>query len=36
MKQGFIEIAQDKPIPNLSKALLIPRAAIEDRNNKIL
>jgi len=36
LKQGGIEIAQDKPIPNLGEALLIPRSAIEDRNAKII
>jgi hypothetical protein len=34
-KQGFVEISQDKPVPNLSEAVLIPKDAIDVKNNEI-
>lgn len=30
-----MEISQDKPVPNLSEAILIPREAIDAKNNEI-
>jgi hypothetical protein len=35
MKQGYVEIPQEIPVPNLSEAILIPRAKIEERNKEI-
>lgn len=35
MKQGFVEIPQEIPVPNLSEAILIPKTIIESRNKEI-
>ena len=35
MKQGLVEIPQEIPVPNLSEAILIPKAIIESRNTDI-
>lgn len=35
MKQGYVEIPQEIPVPNLSEAILIPRSIIEERNTEI-
>ncbi|CAD8159373.1 unnamed protein product [Paramecium pentaurelia] len=34
-KQGYVEISQDKPVPNLQDAALIPRETIEKKNDEI-
>lgn len=34
-KQGFVEIPQDKPVPSLTDAVLIPRDSIEKKNEEI-
>lgn len=35
MKQGYVEIPQEIPVPNLSEAILIPKTIIENRNKEI-
>ena len=35
LKQGLVEISQDKPVPSLGDAILISRKDIEEKNLKI-